>query len=196
MLRKIRDSLLILYAKLLAKGVFAPEYLRGRWFERDGRSITTGWRWVIRASRARKRFGANTDTPWPVSMFSFVTGAANISFHPDDLNDFQNMGCYFQGIGKITIGRGTYIAANVGIITANHSFENLDAHDEAKPVFIGERCWIGMNSVILPGVTLGDRTIVGAGSIVTRSFPEGGCVIAGNPAKLIRKIAEPDTEAL
>ena len=45
-----------------------------------------------------------------------------------------------------------------------------------------------MNSVILPGVVLGEHTVVGAGSIVTKSFPEGYCVIAGNPAKIIRKI--------
>ena len=45
-----------------------------------------------------------------------------------------------------------------------------------------------MNSVILPGVTLGDHTIVGAGSVVTKSFPDGDCVIAGNPARMIRRL--------
>jgi len=51
-----------------------------------------------------------------------------------------------------------------------------------------------MNSVILPGIILGDHTIVGAGSVVTRSFPEGKIVIAGNPARLLKKIEIPEKE--
>ena len=98
-------------------------------------------------------------------------------------------GSYFQAFGRIVIGKGTYIAQNVGIITANHNLQNLDLQAEAKPVGIGEKCWIGMNSVILPGVELGPHTIVGAGSVVTKSFVDGHCVIAGNPAKVIRHLS-------
>ena len=58
---------------------------------------------------------------------------------------------------------------------------------EIGAVSIGKYCWIGMGSIILPNVNLGDFTIVGAGSVVTKSF-SGYCVIAGNPAKLIRKL--------
>ena len=57
-----------------------------------------------------------------------------------------------------------------------------------KEVRIGDYTWIGMNSVILPGIELGPRTIVGAGSVVTKSFPKGYCVIGGNPAKLIKEL--------
>jgi acetyltransferase-like isoleucine patch superfamily enzyme len=118
-----------------------------------------------------------------------ISNSGNISFHPDDLNNFQSPGTYIQNFkGKITIGYGSYIAPNVGIITANHDPQNLDAHLAGKDVVLGERCWIGMNAVLLPGVALGGRTIVGAGSVVTKSFPDGNCVIAGNPARLIRKL--------
>ena len=62
----------------------------------------------------------------------------------------------------------------------------MELHDGPKTVYIEEKCWIGMNSVLLPEVRLGEKTIVGAGSVVTKSFPMGNCIIAGNPAKIIR----------
>jgi len=83
----------------------------------------------------------------------------------------------------------------VGIITANHDPADLCRHLPGKPVELGECCWIGMNSVILPGVTLGPHTIVGAGSVVTHSFADGYCVIAGNPARLVRTLDRTQVEA-
>ena len=59
---------------------------------------------------------------------------------------------------------------------------------DGKNVVIGTNSWIGMNSVILPGVKLGEKTVVGAGSVVTKSFEEGNIVIAGNPARVIKKL--------
>ena len=74
------------------------------------------------------------------------------------------------------------------MITQNHDLDNLDQRSEPKDIVLGKNCWIGMNSVILPGVVLGEKTIVGAGSVVTKSFLEGYCVIAGNPAKKIKDL--------
>lgn len=125
---------------------------------------------------------------WPISGNVHLISPENIEFDKDDLNIFQGFGNYFQAMGKIKIGKGTWIALNVGIITANHSMYNLDEHSEAKDVTIGEKCWIGMNTVVLPGVCIGNNTIVGAGSVVTKSFVEGNCVIAGNPVKKIRDL--------
>ncbi|MCB0496597.1 MAG: hypothetical protein KDC79_10725 [Cyclobacteriaceae bacterium] len=98
-------------------------------------------------------------------------------------------GCYIQGINKVYIGDNTIFAPGVKIISANHSFNNYDEHDKegVKPVIIGKDCWIGANSIILPQVELGNNVIVGAGSVVTKSF-DSYSIIAGNPAKLIRKI--------
>ncbi|WP_259756635.1 acyltransferase [Pseudomonas sp. GCEP-101] len=105
------------------------------------------------------------------------------------MNNFQSPGTYFQNFkGHIHIGKGSYIAPNVGIITSNHDLMDLDKHSISEDVVIGRKCWIGMNSVILPGVELGDATIVAAGSVVTKSFKEGNIVIGGCPAKEIKKL--------
>ena len=135
----------------------------------------------------QKIIGYNRHIPFPVSHRNNIGVADHIIFDVNDMNNFQNFGCYFQAFdGSIYVGKGTYIAPNVGIITQNHNKEDLDKHVAAKDVTIGRNCWIGMNSVVLPGVTLGDNVIVGAGSVVTKSFPEGNCTIAGNPAKIIK----------
>jgi len=96
-------------------------------------------------------------------------------------------GCYIQGSNKVIIGDYTQIGPNVGIISSNHKISNY-LETISKKIRIGDYCWIGMNSVILPGVNLGDFTVVAAGSVVNESFEEGYCLIAGSPAKIIKKI--------
>lgn len=165
---------------------YDSKYLRGRHFD----ETCEGWIWTIKGVWFQKILGFNRRVPWPISPFSTISDVNNIIFHVDDLNNFQSPGCYFQNFAaRIVIGEGSYIAPNVGIITANHDINNLSSHLPGEDVIIGNRCWIGMNSVILPGVRLGDRTIVGAGSVVTRSFPDGNCIIAGVPAKVIKSLS-------
>jgi hypothetical protein len=174
----------ILIARLLGPRFFDRSYLQGRYFtEAD----PGGWMWVLKGIWFQKVLGFNRRAPWPMSPRSTVSHYENLVFHPDDLNNLQSPGCYFQNFAAaITIGRGSYIGPNVGIITANHDPEDLDRHLPGAPVTIGARCWIGMNAVVMPGVVLGDRTIVGAGSVVTKSFPEGRCFVAGVPARIVR----------
>ena len=166
------------------------QYLRGRYFD----DSFEGWRWVLRGILWQKILRFNSNIPWPVSPLNAISVPYNITFDPDDINMFNEMGGkYFQNfLGSITIGSGTWIASNVGLITSNHDPSNLDRNLPGKNVSIGAHCWIGMNSVILPGVTLGDHTVVGAGSVVTRSFPEGYLVIVGNPARVIRRLPSSD----
>lgn len=121
---------------------------------------------------------------WPVHKTSHVFGDVTIGINS---NVGANKGIYVQGIGKVTIGNYTIMAQNSGIVSANHSVYNYNKHEKSE-VIIGDYCWIGMNAVVLPGVTLGDHTIVGAGAVVTKSFVEGYCIIAGNPAKIIKKL--------
>jgi acetyltransferase-like isoleucine patch superfamily enzyme len=134
----------------------------------------------------QKVFGKNRFAYWPTSSSSIVVNPQNI-YAGIETSPGLMPGCYIQAIGELYIGDYTQIAANVGIITANHDTQDNRQHVVEK-VKIGKYCWLGMGSIILPGVELGDFTVVGAGSIVTRSFPEGYCVVGGNPARLIRKL--------
>lgn len=168
---------------------YDKKYFTGRWFEGKFNGLAAiGWEWTCRSAWARIRKRKNITAKYPIGPDAIVTEPEKVTFHPDDLNNFQGVGTYFQSIGQISIGKGSYIAPNVGIITSNHNIYDLDEHDAPKDVIIGDRCWIGMNAVVLPGVVLGPQTIVGAGAVVTKSFPQGKCIIAGNPAKLIREI--------
>lgn len=137
----------------------------------------------------QKIIGFNRDVYWPVHFTSRINIHKNI-YVGVDTNPGLAPGCYIQGIGKVRMGDYTQVAQNVGIVSMNHDLFDLRKHDDGKNsgVKIGSYCWLGMNSVVLPGVELGDFTIVGAGSVVTSSFEEGYCVVAGNPAKLIKRL--------
>lgn len=177
LIRQVTSSILSIF--------FEKKHLTGRWFNVH----SSGFLWAIQSIWQRSILRIERPAPWPIALTCKISNFKNITFHPDDLNNFQSPGTYFQNFdGHIFIGKGSYIAPNVGIITANHSLKNLDEHDVGQDVKIGQKCWIGMNSVILPGVELGDATIVAAGSIVTKSFLQGNIVIGGSPAKLIKEL--------
>ncbi len=177
------------WGHLFALFVYDKKYLRGRWFSGKMNGLCAqGWEWVTHNAVSRLFSLDNKTARFPVSQKCKVVCPHNIEFDPDDLNNFQSFGIYYQAFGSIKIGHGTYIGPNVGLITANHDPEDPSKHLEPEPITLGNNCWIGMNSIILPGVSLAANTVVGAGSIVTHSFPEGNCIIAGNPARVIRKI--------
>lgn len=187
-MKRILKKIYVMISKIILPIFYNKKYLKGRYFRNEDIS---GYQWAWHNLFMQKIIGYNRHIPWPMSFRSVVGNKNNIEFDINDLNNFQHFGCYFQNYeGKIIIGSGTYIAPNVGIITQNHDINDLDKHQEAKDVIFGKKCWIGMNSMILPGVELGKHTIVGAGSVVTKSFKEGNCVIAGNPARLLKRIDE------
>lgn len=173
-----------LFVQIFRWPFYQSKYLKSKWFQGI---CAPGWRWAATDILPRLFAAKHMSIPWPVSPY--IDCGKNIEFDPDDIDNFNGSGNYYQTFdAKIKLGKGCWIAKNVGIITSNHDLHNLNEHQPGKDVVLGERCWVGMNSMILPGVTLGDHTIVGAGSVVTKSFPEGNCVIAGNPASMIRKL--------
>lgn len=187
-MKKMIIRLYIIFLSVILYFFYDKKYLVGKQFPKD--KISQGWRVALRCVWYQRIKGINRHVPWMCDPCSRVTDPENIEFDVDYIDNFFNVGCYFQAMGTIKIGKRTQIAQNVGIITCNHDVYNLDNHTEPRSVVIGNDCWIGMNSVVLPGVHLGDHTIVGAGSVVTKSFEAGRCVIAGNPAKIIRKISD------
>lgn len=95
-------------------------------------------------------------------------------------------GCLMMSAGGITIDDEAQIAANVQLISNNHDLKERMVIT-CKPVHICRRAWIGAGSTILPGVTVGENSVVGAGSVVTHDV-EPNTIVAGNPARVIRRI--------
>lgn len=105
-------------------------------------------------------------------------------------NVFINAGCHFQDQGGITIGDGAQIGHNVVLATLNHDLipENRKTVIPA-PISIGTNVWIGANATILPGVSIGDNSVIAAGAVVTKDIP-ANVVAGGIPAKIIKNIQE------
>lgn len=96
----------------------------------------------------------------------------------------------------IYVGDSTMFGPNVTVATAGHPILpslREKAYQFNMPVHIGKNCWIGASAVILPGVTVGDNTVIGAGSVVTKDIP-ANVVAVGNPCKVLREISEKDKE--
>jgi maltose O-acetyltransferase len=103
---------------------------------------------------------------------------------------FFNFNCVVLDVMPVTIGSRTLFGPNVQIYTATHPLnyrERATGLEYAKPITIGEDVWVGGSVVICPGVTIGDRCVIGAGSVVTKDIP-AGVFAAGNPCKVIREL--------
>ncbi len=131
--------------------------------------------------------GIHSRVPWPVHFTSTIRAPRRVKLGKGTFpGDSPN--CYIQALNGIEIGDYSNLGPGVGLISANHDPLENGRWLKAPPIRLGRHCWLGMNSIVLPGVQLGDYTVVGAGTVVTRSFPEGYCVLAGNPAREIRKL--------
>jgi acetyltransferase-like isoleucine patch superfamily enzyme len=143
--------------------------------------------WILNSIWFQKILGFNRLAPYPVNPNSRISNYKNLIIPISSMNNLQAPGVYYQNFSaKIILGENVFIAPNVGLITANHDLKNPKEHQKGANIEINDNCWIGMNSVLMPGTILGKNTIVGAGSVVTKSFEEGNIVIGGVPAKIIK----------
>ncbi len=134
----------------------------------------------------------NIDTPFYCDYGKHISVGNNVII---------NINCTFVDCNKIEIGNNVLIASNVQLYTATHSpdyherlVENWEADSGlpyfrtyAQPIKIEDNVWIGGGVIILPGVTIGKNSVIGAGSVVTKSIPENS-VAVGNPCKVIKTI--------
>jgi acetyltransferase-like isoleucine patch superfamily enzyme len=138
------------------------------------------------------------DTPpyrkFSLGDYSVVESFACINNAVGDviIGDYTRVGLHNTIIGPVTIGNHVNLAQGITVTALNRNFENPDRRiDEqgfsTKPVTIGNDIWIGANAVILPGVTIGDHSVVAAGAVVTKDVPPHS-LVAGVPAKIIKQI--------
>lgn len=110
-------------------------------------------------------------------------------------DSFINHNAYLMDGGGITIGHHCFIGPNCGMYTAVHPLiaeERNAGLEKALPITIGDNCWIGADVTILPGVTIGSNTVIGAKSVVIKDIPDH-VVAVGNPCRVLRPITEKDS---
>jgi maltose O-acetyltransferase len=131
--------------------------------------------------------GSGGDTVWMQPPFHCDYGS---NIHLGE-KVFFNFGCVVLDVCEIRIGSFTLFGPAVQIYAATHPMnaELRRKVELGKPITIGSDVWVGGGAVICPGVTIGDRAVIGAGSVVTRDVPDG-VVAAGNPARVLRAIDE------
>ena len=140
-----------------------------------------------RRSILRRLFGAGGDTVWMQPPF-YCDYGTNIELGE---RVFFNFNCIVLDVCRVRIGDFTLFGPAVQIYTPLHPFNARQRRREefGKPIDIGSDVWVGGGAIILGGVTIGSRAVIGAGSVVTRDVPEG-VFAAGNPCTIVRTIAD------
>lgn len=141
---------------------------------------------LLKYAYKQKILGYNRNVSWPVHFTSMVKCPEKIlrgTKYPG-----YAKGCYIDGRNGIIFEENVITGPKVSIISQNHDVLNFKTYLTGKPVIIRKNSWLSTGCIILPEVELGEHTIVAAGAVVTKSFPDGNQIIAGNPAQVIKKI--------
>jgi len=141
-------------------------------------------------SLVNKLFGKSDDTTF-VNPPLYCDYGSNIEV---GRNCFINYNCTFLDNAKIKLGDNCLVAPNVSFYTAGHTLHPAAralGYEFGEEITVGNDVWIGGNSVICPGVHVGNGVVIGAGSVVTHDIPDN-CLAVGNPCRVVRKITEDD----
>src|SRR5688572_32422429 len=168
-----------------------PELVAGRAHARDLCQALNATRETEQDERRRilrELFAAGGDTVWMQPPF-FCDYGSNIELGE---RVFFNFNCVVLDVCRVRIGSFSLFGPAVQIYTPMHPMDAAlrRKQEYGKPVEIGADVWVGGGAIILPGVTIGSRAVIGAGSVVTRDVPEN-VFAAGNPCRVIREIERP-----
>lgn len=141
----------------------------------------------LRRELVMQIFGSGGDSAWIQPPF-FCDYGLNIELGE---RVFFNFNCVVLDVCRVRVGSYTLFGPAVQIYTATHPLNAAlrRSRELARPVSIGADVWVGGGAIILPGVTIGSRSVIGAGSVVTRDVPDD-VFAAGNPCRVIREITE------
>jgi len=142
----------------------------------------------------RRVLRQNAGVPWAVHHTATIRAPVRLTAGKGTFPG-DSPGVYINADNGVFVGDFTNVGPQVGLLSASHDAVDNIRQLAAPPLRIGCFCWLGMGALVLPGIELGDFTVVGAGAVVTRSFPAGYCVLAGNPARLIRELNRDDCDA-
>ena len=132
----------------------------------------------------QKIFRINGRAHWPVHFTSYVLFPENVRLGRNSTPG-GSPGCYIQARNGIEIGANIRVGPGVGLISANHDLDDYDRWQPSAPIRIGDNVWIGMNAVVMPGVSIGDNVVIGANAVVTKDIPPNS-IAAGSPCRVIR----------
>ena len=160
--------------------LFSSSYRRAQYRSIDG-SL------ALQYFFAQRVFRINAHVPWLAHWSSYVSGVEKIRLASHPPFPGYSPGQYIQAVNGIHFGANVILAPGVKLISSNHDLNDFEKRIPGGPIVIGDNCWIGANAVLLPETRLGNHVIVGAGAVVTGSFPDN-CVVAGVPARQIRSL--------
>lgn len=139
-----------------------------------------------RLEMLKKLFGSAGNGLWLQPPF-FCDYGKNISLGD---NVYFNFNCTILDVAKVAIGSFVFFGPGVQIYTATHPIDwhrRNSGEESGKPVTIKDHVWVGGGAIILPGITIGEKSIIGAGAVVTKDVPSG-VFVAGNPARVIKSL--------
>lgn len=179
-----------IFQRLLAGGIIRPDEMAEVWeFVARAQKLSVALNAATSMDEMRERLSELINKPIDKSTTVFVPFYTNFGRHIQlGKNIFINHACSFLDLGGITIEDDVQIGPRVNIVTENHPVDlGIRKHLDVKPVVIKRNVWIGAGATILPGVTVGENSIVAAGAVVNKDVP-ANTIVGGVPAKVIKAI--------